>query len=196
MRLREEGREELRRKLLDVAERHIEKHGLCALNAKDVTAEAGVAAHAIESAFQSLDLLIVHVNARTLGRLLADMYSGAPFESSHTEWIVALAQGYLRFALENRRLWAALFDYRPPEGTEMPRCYREELARFMIMIASPMSSLRRDLSAEELQLRAHTLFAAVHGVVQLSLTGQFVDPPVKRLEGEVVALVRAILAQL
>ncbi len=40
---RDENREELRTRLLDVAERHIAEQGLTGLKARDVAAEAGVA---------------------------------------------------------------------------------------------------------------------------------------------------------
>ena len=190
---RDENREELRTKLLDVAERHIAEQGLSGLKAREVAAEAGVALGSIYNAYDNLDLLILHVNARTLGRLKTELYSGAPKDGGPADWMVGLARGYVRFACENRRLWAALFDHRLPEGAEVPDWHRAAHDELMAMIASPLSSVRPDLSPEQQALRARTLFAAVHGVVHLSLTGQFVGTPREHLESEVVALVEQLV---
>ncbi|TNC72185.1 TetR-like C-terminal domain-containing protein [Rubellimicrobium roseum] len=190
---REESREELRRRLLDAAERRIVEGGLGGLRARDLTAEAGVALGSLYSAFESLDLLILQVNARTLARLDERLRHAAPEDLPPAERMVALARGYVRFALAERPLWAALFDHRLPEGVPVPEDHREAHVRIMRLIAGPLARLRPDLGPEGLSLRARTLFAAVHGVVHLSLTGQFVGTPREALEDEVVALVQSLV---
>ncbi|EYD75980.1 putative transcriptional regulator protein, TetR family [Rubellimicrobium mesophilum DSM 19309] len=165
---RDEGREELRLRLLETAERHIAAQGLAGLKARELTAEAGVALGSIYNAFENLDLLVVHVNARTLARLDAALREMAPDTLAPAERMVALARGYVRFALDNRRLWAALFDHRLPEHVAVPEWHREAHVRILQLIAGPLARLRPDLSVEQLALRARTLFAAVHGVVHLS----------------------------
>jgi AcrR family transcriptional regulator len=190
---RDEGREELRQRLLDAAERHIEGQGLAGLKAREVAAEAGVALGSIYNAFENLDLLVLHVNARTLARLDEALREMAPDSLDPADRMIALARGYVRFALANRRLWAALFDHRLPEGVEVPEWHREAHVRIMQLIATPLARLRPDLTVEQLGLRARTLFAAVHGVVHLSLTGQFVGTPQEALEAEVVALVESLV---
>ena len=190
---RDENREELRRKLLEVAERHLGEQGLSGLKAREVASEAGVALGSIYTAFQSLDLLILHVNALTLARLGATLGAAAAGNPDSAGKMVALARGYVRFALENRNLWAALFDHRLPDGTEVPDWAVEAHVDIMRLIARPLAQLRLDLSSEAVALRARTLFAAVHGVVHLSLTGQFVGTPREHLEDEVVALVESLV---
>lgn len=190
---RDENRDELRRKLLDAAERQIHQQGLSGLKARDVTTDASVALGSIYNAFESLDLLILHVNARTLARLNEALAAVAHEGQDPAIKMVALARGYVRFALGNRRLWAALFDHRLPEGVEIPDWHVVAHVEIMKLIARPLTQLRPDLSAEQVCLRARTLFAAVHGVVHLSLTGQFVGTPLDHLEGEVVALVESLV---
>jgi AcrR family transcriptional regulator len=180
----------LRQRLLDVAERRIEEQGLAGFKAREVAAEAGVALGSIYNAFENLDLLVLHVNARTLARLDAVLREMAPESLDPAERMVALARGHVSFALANRRLWASLFDHRLPELPEWPR---EAHVRIMRLIATPLARLRPDLTAEQLGLRARTLFAAVHGVVHLSLTGQFVGTPQDALEAEAVALVESLV---
>lgn len=190
---REESREELRRRLLDTAEWHIAEQGLEGLKARDLTAEAGVALGSLYNGFENLDLLILNVNARTLARLDAHLREQAAECLEPTARMIALARGYVRFALENRRLWAALFDHRLPEGMQVPDWHREAHAQIMTLIAPPLARLRPDLHGDPRALRARTLFAAVHGVVHLSLTGQFVGTPREHLEDEVVARVESLV---
>ena len=52
--------------------------------------------------------------------------------------------------------------------------------------------MRPDLAPNALRLRAQTLFASVHGVVQLSLHGRFVGTPTESLASEVHALIEAM----
>jgi AcrR family transcriptional regulator len=190
---RDDNRKELRRRLLDTAERHIAEQGLASLKAREMTAEAGVALGSIYNAFENLDLLILHVNARTLARLNETLAAAAYDGLDPAAKMVALARGYVRFALENRRLWAALFDHRLPEGVEVPEWHRAAHVEIMRLIGVPLAQLRPDLTREQLGFRARTLFAAVHGVVHLSLTGQFVGTPREHLEAEVVALVEQLV---
>jgi AcrR family transcriptional regulator len=190
---REENREQLRERLIATTERRIEAQGLGDLTARGVTAEARVALGSIYTAFESLDLLILHVNARTLARLQSHLARELEGAGDPAGRLVALARGYAGFALRNRRLWAALFDHRLPEGVDLPDWHGRELARLMAMIEEPLAALRPDLSEAQRALRARTLFAAVHGVVHLSLAGPFVAAPVEALEGEVVALVEALV---
>jgi AcrR family transcriptional regulator len=190
---RDDNREELRRRLLDTAERHIAAHGLAGLKARELTSEAGVALGSIYNAFENLDLLTLHVNARTLARLDATLREGAPESLDPAARMVALARGYVRFALGDQRLWAALFDHRLPEGVEVPEWHREAHVGIMRLIAQPLARLRPDLTREQVALRCRTVFAAVHGVVHLSLTGQFVGTPREALEDEVVALVESLV---
>ena len=55
-----------------------------------------------------------------------------------------------------------------------------------------MAELRPDLDDDALRHRSRTLFAAVHGVVHLSLSGRFIGTPRAALLDEVQALVDAL----
>lgn len=59
-------------------------------------------------------------------------------------------------------------------------------------IVVPLAKLVPDLAPNALALRAQTLFASVHGVVQMSLNGQFAGSPRAHLMDEVTGLVAAL----
>jgi AcrR family transcriptional regulator len=177
---------DLRTRLIEAAEK-----GLTGLKARDVTQRAGCALGAIYNAVADLDELVMRVNSRTLQRLGAALApaSGAGGPEAVT---LALADAYAVFALENRRLWSALFEHRLPEGLEMPDWHRQEHDVLIARIVAPLHGLRPDLSDAEVRLRVRTLFGAVHGVVHLALQGRLVGVPEPLLRQEVAALVGAL----
>ena len=186
------GRDNLRHRLIDAAERRIAEQGLSGLKARQVTADAGCALGALYNAFDDLDDLILHVNARTLDRLAAAFDGAGQGGETAEETMTTLAQAYVRFALENRMLWSAVFALALPEGRSAPDWYVVRYRALIDQIVGPLAILRPDLSPDELQLRARTLFAAVHGVVRLFLDARFLAVPHDRITPEVTALVTAM----
>lgn len=65
----QERREQLRRSLIEIAERRIAEKGYPALTARDVAGEAGCAVGAIYNIFPDMDALVAAVNSRTVARL-------------------------------------------------------------------------------------------------------------------------------
>ncbi|MDA5095857.1 TetR/AcrR family transcriptional regulator [Aliiroseovarius sp. KMU-50] len=190
---RDEKRAELRKRLIEAAEDQISQQGIDGLKARAVTAQAGCALGALYNAFEDLDMLIMHVNSRTLARLGAALRSALPEqETSPEEVMQALATRYVDFACENHKLWIALFEHRPPEGHEIPEWHRQDHAVLIEVIVAPLKQLRPDLDDQALVLRSRTTFAAVHGVVLLALQGRFVGVPMQDLRQEVSALVSAM----
>ncbi|MCU0903149.1 MAG: TetR/AcrR family transcriptional regulator [Tabrizicola sp.] len=183
---------DLRTRLIEAAEAEIAEKGLLGLKARDVTQRAGCALGAIYNAVADLDELVMRVNSRTLERLGIALAPASDAGSSEAVTL-ALADAYAVFALENRRLWSALFEHRLPEGVEMPDWHRQEHEVLIARIVAPLRKLRPDLPDAEIRLRVRTLFGAVHGVVHLALQGRLVGVPEPQLRQEVAALVGALV---
>lgn len=183
---------DLRARLIEAAEAEIAEKGLLGLKARDVTQRAGCALGAIYNAVADLDELVMRVNSRTLERLGIALAPAS--DSGSPEAItLALADAYAVFALENRRLWSALFEHRLPEGVQMPDWHRQEHEVLIARIVTPLRQLRPDLPDADIRLRVRTLFGAVHGVVHLALQGRLVGVPETLLRQEVAALVGALV---
>ncbi|MFN5996330.1 MAG: TetR/AcrR family transcriptional regulator [Paracoccaceae bacterium] len=183
---------DLRTRLIEAAEAEIAEKGLLGLKARDVTQRAGCALGAIYNAVADLDELVMRVNSRTLERL-GTALAPASDAGSPEAVTLALADTYAVFALENRRLWSALFEHRLPEGVEMPDWHRQEHEVLIARIIAPLQRLRPDLPEADVRLRVRTLFGAVHGVVHLALQGRLVGVPEPLLRQEVAALVMALV---
>lgn len=184
--------QDLRTRLIDAAEAEIAEKGLRGLKARDVTARAGCSLGSLYTAVDDLDMLIIHVNSRTIARLGAALSQAAPTGATPVEAMQALAQTYVAFALRETRLWSAIFNHRLPEGREVPDWHKAEYPQLIQQIIGPLSHLRPDLPQDTLRLRAQTLFASVHGVVQLAIHGRFVGVPRDHLAAETRALVDAM----
>lgn len=188
-------RGELRAKLVEVAQARIEAGGLKTLRARDVTADAGIALGGLYNAFEDLDDLVLHVNSRTLARLDAVIRQAvAAAGGDPAARLTALALAYLGFASGNRELWSALFEHRQPEGRPVPDWHGAELAALFDWIAEPVARLQPDLSAEQLALASRTLFAAVHGIVAISLEERLVGLAPEVLEAQLVRFVETHVA--
>lgn len=189
---RDAKRNDLRKRLIDAAEARILAQGLSGLKARDVTADAGCALGSLYNAVGDMVDLVILVNSRTLARLGQALRDSVPSDATPAETMQALALAYVEFAQANTRLWSAIFLHRVPEGMDVPDWHKKEYQVLIEQLFAPLSKMRPDLSPEELKLRSQTLYAAVHGVVQLSLHGRFVGTPSEHLASEVHALVDAM----
>lgn len=186
-------REELRARLVAAARDLIAEQGLAGLRARDIAERAGCALGGLYTVFADLDDLILHVNSRTLGEMERTLTSAASGRGDVPAF-EALALGYLEFARQKARLWSALFEHRMPEGVPVPAWHLQEHVFLVGLIIEPLSAILPALPQEVLVTRARTLFAAVHGVIALSLDNRYVGLPPDALEEEVRTLARVLAA--
>lgn len=185
---REAKKEELRERLINAASLLIEEHGVRGLRARDIAEKAGCALGGLYTVFSDLDMLILNVHSRTLLRMEDELRQAAPLEAGPREAFRQLALAYLRFAQQNRKLWTALFEHSLPDGAATPQWHIEQQAFLIELIARPLSQAMPDATAETIAARARTLFAAVHGVVWISLEDRFTGIASGKLEQEVGTL--------
>jgi AcrR family transcriptional regulator len=177
-------RDDLRKRLIDLAEAQIAAGGVATLKARDLATQAGCALGAIYNVFDDIPALVMQVNVRTFARLAvaAQVMPGAP-----SDQIVALGQAYLRFAAANFHLWRALFDL--PPGP-VPEWYQVALDDLFAMIEGPVHARFQGLLAPDRALMVKALFGSVHGIVLLGVHGQ--GKPTAEVERMVVLLLRGI----
>ena len=163
-------RQELRDKLIVIAERTIAQNGLSALRARDLAKEAGCAVGAIYNVFGDLTDLTLAVNARTFHRLGADVAEAlADAPEDPVEQLIVMAQAYHHFAAQNHQSWRALFDVERAPGEAAPDWYLQEMGRLFRYISDPLAVVFPDRPTDELALLTRALFSSVHGIVLLGL---------------------------
>jgi AcrR family transcriptional regulator len=184
---------DLRERLLKAATKHIETSGLLGLRARDITQEAGCALGGLYTAFADLDTLITSVNSQTLQELDAIVEASVAGTAPPEAQLKLLGHRYLAFARSNPRRWRALFEHRLPEGRDFPDWHTANQAKLLMHIAKPLAKLQPSLSEQQLMIRARTLFAAVHGIVSVSLDNRFVGLPTETLDSEVDRFISIML---
>jgi AcrR family transcriptional regulator len=190
-----ERREQLRQRLIEVAEGAIDAGGLDAVKARRLADEAGCAVGGIYNVFADLDALILTVNLRTLEALDMAM---SPVARRHAGDPVALLEAlgfaYLDFALTQTRRWRALFEHRTPENYPIPDWYTARLDGIFRHLRDPIAALFPGRSAEDLGNIAQALFAATHGIVTLGLDAKLESVPATVIRRRISFLIRAAIA--
>jgi len=190
-------REELRDKLVTIAEAQVSKSGLASLRARALAAEAGCAVGAIYNVFDDMTGLILAVNGRTfrrLGAFVADVVSSKN-DTTPTDRMVTIGIAYLQFASDNPNLWRALFDVEMTVDRDVPAWYLDELRHLFSIIATPLSEVFPKADAAEIDLITRTLFSSVHGIVLLGLEKRISGVPQDRIEAMIEHIVRKVASQ-
>lgn len=164
-------------RMLEIAERILQREGLSALQARRVAKEAGCSVGTLYNVFDGLDDLIIQANAKTLsglGQALLEAREGVATDALKDQ-LMAMALGYLSFAIRHTVPWRAVFEHRMADG-EVPEWYRASQARLFALVEDALGPHVADATHRRRAARA--LFAAVHGIVSLALDrklGEF-DP--------------------
>jgi AcrR family transcriptional regulator len=186
-------REDLRARLIDLAEAQIAAEGAASLKARELAGQAGCAVGAIYNVFADMTALVMQVNVRTFARLgemavaALDAAEGAP----PRDQMVALGHAYLHFAADNLPLWRALFDV-TGQGEDVPDWYRRALADLFSQIEAPIAALFPHLARRELDPMVRGLFSAVHGIVLLGLNNRTRAAPLSDIEVMISMVLREI----
>jgi AcrR family transcriptional regulator len=197
-------REELREALLATLERTVVAEGYQALRARDLAREVGCAVGAIYNVFPDLDALVFAAKGRTLDLLDRELgeavgavaAAGSVTAEIATRQLLALADAYLRFAIDHAPLWRMLYEHRAAPGTAVPAWYRERLSALFAHLHAPLRAIVPDRGEDERALIGRALFSAVHGIVALGLEERIDTLSHAAIAGQVATIVRACVAGL
>ncbi|MCF6303787.1 MAG: TetR/AcrR family transcriptional regulator [Rhodobacteraceae bacterium] len=186
--------EDLRNRLLDLAEQVVIEKGLNALRARDLAKQANCSVGAIYTVFKDMNGLALQVNGRTFQQLgaavaasVTDMKNDPPCER-----LVALSLAYLDFASENFNAWSSLFDIEMTAGPNVPEWYMNALADLFRHINAPVREIFPELSRKDSELMTRGLFSSIHGIVLLGLQRRISGVPLD----EMARMITLILSNL
>lgn len=160
--------DELRKKIIDVAQHIIATEGLRKCTVRAITKKAGCALGALGYLFTGLEDVVLAVNTRTLKEMGDYMFEQAQAEQTEdvVERLTALALAYLIYAREYFNRWEALFAFRFSQG-DLPSEYLELRGNLLLKITTLFSKDMQD--KEQNIMLARTMYEAVHGIVVLGL---------------------------
>ena len=164
------SREELRELALSAAEHIVVEQGYDGLSARKVAAAIGYTVGTLYLVFENIDDLILHINARTLDRLHAQMKRLAAGSADSRDYLVQLGQVYIRFADEDPHRWAMVFEHRLPEDRTLPAWYQEKVTRMFALVEEGLKPLAGAHSQQEITEAARAIWGGVHGICILALS--------------------------
>jgi AcrR family transcriptional regulator len=188
------GREAVRAVILAKAGAIVASEGLAAVQARRLAAEGGCSVGTLYNIFGDRDGLILAINRETMtdmGRPL-EAARKASARSGLEARLLALATAYMRFALENRNRWLAVFEFRLPDDAALPADFEAERARLLSLLEDTIGSDVPDAGQRHTAARA--LFGAAHGILHLAVNNRLSDFNAKEVERDLRFIVRAAAA--
>ncbi len=166
------SRDEIREMALNAAEKIIAEEGAKGLSARKVAAAIGYTVGTLYLVFDNLDDLILHINARTLDLLHAQMLEEQSRHSTAMERLLQLGHTYISFADKESHRWELVFEHRLPEGQQPPQWFREKVARMFALVEAELVQLGTKHTPEEIKQAAAALWSGVHGICILAISKQ------------------------
>ena len=169
-----------------VAEGHrqIGEVGFARFSAREVAKRVGYSIGTIYNVFGSYDQLILAINGRTL-----DLWLGAlerRLDGASENRLAAAIDAYFSFAIGHRHAWAALYDFRLPEGEPIPEYYQAKVTAITEVVVREIAAAMPPAHRAKAPALARSLLATVHGHCFFTLNGTF------RLLGEADPLAAAL----
>lgn len=166
---------DLRELFIDSTTGLISEHGLSAISARTIARKIGYTAGSLYNVFQDLDDLLLLTEGRQLERMHAEL-SGALAGLPKEDRVRACARLYMRFCLENSRLWNLVVVHQTGPTKQLPPWYAEKLEALVALFDDALNGLVSDATARRHQARA--LWASVHGIASLIISGKApnIDP--------------------
>ncbi len=184
----EHSPEELKTLVLEAAETIVREEGFSGLKVRKIASEIGYTVGSIYMVFTNLADLIMHINARTLDAVAAQLEQ---VQESNVEYpIEALARAYLSYASQNFNRWRMIIEYPLPAEAEIPGWYQETFDNVFALVEARFAELAPERSQEQRTLAARALWSGVHGICALSLTGKRDKAGIDEIENTIDVLVR------
>jgi AcrR family transcriptional regulator len=167
---------EFRERLCEAATRLFAEHGADGFTMRMLAAEVGCATMTPYRYFKDKDELLAAVRARAYDRFaeaLEAAAAGTPGDSRAKS--AAIGEAYVAFALANREAYQLMFTMSPPETVRSPELDRAGARATDNMTAYVRAMIEEGALKGDPELIGRMFWAAIHGVVQLELSG--VLPP-------------------
>ncbi|MEQ1616312.1 MAG: TetR/AcrR family transcriptional regulator [Hyphomicrobiaceae bacterium] len=187
--------EGLRSLIIEASERIIVSDGLTGLSAREIARAVGYSPGTIYNIFDSLDDLILQVEARLLDDLdarLAELPKDGPAHGR----VLRLAREYLAFTSERPRLWNLLFEHHLPAAVPVPDWYQHKLNALLQHVEDVLKPMIAHAEPAIAARSARVLWAGVHGITSLATADKLSSITSETAQAMVDDLVKNYLAGL
>jgi AcrR family transcriptional regulator len=166
------SREELAELALKTAADIVDGAGAGGLSMREIARRIGYTVGALYLVFVNLDDLIVRLNERTVAELAKSLDEVNRKARTPDQRLRLLTAAYLGFALLHTHRWRLVFEHRLPEGQRAPPSYRAHTAGIFKLVSENLRQSLPKREARNVDELAIALWAGVHGVCMLAVTGK------------------------
>lgn len=163
--------EELRELVIQSARQIIAEEGLAGMSARTIARRIGYSPGTLYNLFDSLDELVLEVEALLLDALDRRL-SEVPVEESPGDQLIQIARACLSFSREHPKVWNLIAQHEIPPDSTLPHWYSERLARVMDRIERALIIHVPSMQSnpQSLKRSARVVWAGLHGIASLSTT--------------------------
>jgi len=173
-------RAEIKEMALSAARQIIQEKGLDAITARSIATQIGYSPGTLYNLFENVDEIVLRLNQETLVDLAQTAEAALNNVEDPEQRLLALGRAYVAFAEEQGMRWRAIFDDRPSSnGRAKPNWYEKSIEHALGIVQRELLSYFSDQEPAMAQASARVLWAGVHGISVLAVTG--------RLQGDQVS---------
>lgn len=166
------SREELAQLVLQAAGGIVLEEGARGVTMRGIASRIGYAPGSIYNAVGDIEMVLLRINAGTLGLLADHLTEAVAREGSADDPIgnaLLIARHYMSFVAEHRRLWTAIIEHPPRAGVPAPEWYAAPRTRLVAIAADALAPLFPAPLARARAVAA--LWASLQGIASLAAGG-------------------------
>lgn len=163
-------RAELHSKALAIGSDLIAEQGLTKFSMRQVAKSIGYTVGTLYNVFEGQDDFLLQINTITLTNLQLFIKVRLDANLHGINILHNIANSYFTFAKENYNLWRVLFEYNLINEKPLPEWYLDKINSLIMVAENALSELK--MSKIQIQRSSRVLWASVHGICALSLTGK------------------------
>lgn len=160
------SRDELKAMAIAAGQAIIIEEGFAKFSARKVAKKIGYTIGTIYNIFESHEDLVLHINAATLENMREFVSANVQGDEVGAKAIKSLAAVYIQFAEDNYNRWSALFEFNLPQEVPLPDWYADKIKELFLLVEAPLAGIK------DAPRHAKTLWASIHGICHLGLTGK------------------------
>jgi AcrR family transcriptional regulator len=146
------------------------------LSLRQVAKAIGYSPGTLINQFGSYSMLLLHVNAQTLDELSKSMEWAVSEVKQPKAKLLAMANAYLNFALENPNAWRLIFEHRLDETETLPDWQMSRINQLFERVKTELASINTQSNEQSLEEAARVIWSGVHGISFLAIEDKLFQP--------------------
>ncbi len=174
--------EQLNDMILEATKELLSEEGFHNVSTRRIASRIGYSVGTLYNIFQNLDDIYMHLNVRTLDRLI-DILREALNDKTRSP-IKSIAYAYIKFSIDDFNAWSLLFEYRFQEDLIVPKWYNDRIEQLYDMVGNALGKVLQTDDTASLKEYITVLWAGIHGICVLSTKGKLSRAGIKESQSQ------------